>query len=124
MLCTHLSLSLASGMTARFVAKSFMQQKLHIGLVPNPLVIGELPGGSNVFACQPDGYRLKFLLAFYSSEYVLYGKPVVFTHGRTQLRFDLRPVFFPPSGFFFLISRGRNGKFFSSHDYDIPLSVK
>ncbi len=102
------SFPVSAALAGRCFMKSFMQKKLYIRLIPDPLVFGQLPSRGYILGGQPDGYRLKFLFAFRVSDYISEGESLALAHGETQVCFDLDPVFLPPSRFVLLVSKGRN----------------
>src|ERR1022692_2425653 len=118
------SFSYLAGLTASFFSKRFVQEKLDVGLVPDTLVVRKLPGGGNIFAGQPNGYRQKLLRPLGFSQDVIQGDRLALTHGKAQVRLDLRPMLIPPGRFFSFVVEGRNNQFLPGHDGYTPLSVK
>src|ERR1017187_2813353 len=118
------SFSYLAGLTAIFFSKRFVQEKLDVGLVPDTLVVRKLPGGGNIFAGQPNGYRQKLLRPLGFSQDVIQRDRLALTHGKAQVRLDLRPMLIPPGRFFSFVVEGRNNQFLPGHDCYTPLSVK
>jgi len=102
--------------SAGFFPQRVVQQKLDVRLVPDSIAVRQLPGGRDVLARQPDGYRKQLPLSAGLTHYVPQRHGLDPAHGGAQVRLDSGAVLLPPDGFLAVVPECRNDQFFSRHD--------